>query len=264
MTTLPRRSIRSLYSIALCEGEGVGTAYEYFVKRLLLGRWVEKMPGPARVLIAGLPEKYGTGLDSILFASDIGASEAVVIDEREAALAKSRRCVDALRASGELRGMSISHALVADLATPDGTMGTFDLCFASEVLQRLGPAGRADYLRCLIQQASALALFVPNADNDRHRALSGLAGVSIRELQLLTEAEGMLESCDYIDMPPWPPGLVQSQAQRDQMAARRMDSLAMLALEQYARLEKLFPAPWRKRHAHIIYALVRKIDGTRP
>ena len=40
-TVLQKRSIKSLYPLALAEGEGVGTAYEYFAKRLILGRWLE-------------------------------------------------------------------------------------------------------------------------------------------------------------------------------------------------------------------------------
>ncbi len=37
-------SIKTLYSLALAEGEGVGTAYEYFAKRLILASWLNGKP----------------------------------------------------------------------------------------------------------------------------------------------------------------------------------------------------------------------------
>ena len=37
-----KHSIKTLYPLALAEGEGVGTAYEYFTKRLHLVRWLKQ------------------------------------------------------------------------------------------------------------------------------------------------------------------------------------------------------------------------------
>ena len=51
--------IAELYPYALAEGEGVGTAYEYFAKRRVVGPLLSRLPAHARVLVAGLPEKYG-------------------------------------------------------------------------------------------------------------------------------------------------------------------------------------------------------------
>lgn len=47
MHKLPYRSIKSLYALALAEGEGVGTAYEYFAKRLAMSRWLPAAWRPA-------------------------------------------------------------------------------------------------------------------------------------------------------------------------------------------------------------------------
>lgn len=258
MTTLPRRSIKSLYSLALGEGEGVGTAYEYYVKRLLLRPWLEKLPSPRRVLIAGLPEKYGTGLDLLLIAQDIGATEAIVLDDREAALARARQSAEGARALNQLILINIEYLPVGDLTMLNELTGTFDLCLASEVLQRLSPVQRGQYLKQLIRVSSRLALFVPNEDNSKHRTLSGLSGMSIADLRSLIEPEATLDDCDYVDMPPWPPGMTQSDAQRNRMARGRFDALAMSILEQYARLERFFPRQWRKRQSHILYAFIRR------
>ena len=73
MTRIQKRSIKSLYPLALAEGEGVGTAYEYFAKRLHLARWLKGTKPPQHILIAGLPEKYGASLDFMLLASEVEA-----------------------------------------------------------------------------------------------------------------------------------------------------------------------------------------------
>ena len=82
MNTLPTHSIKELYTYALAEGEGVGTAYEYFAKRLVLNRWLSSLSIPKRILIAGLPEKYGCSFDFWLLAKEWQA-ELVIVDERE-------------------------------------------------------------------------------------------------------------------------------------------------------------------------------------
>ncbi|MGB9485744.1 MAG: hypothetical protein WCD04_06500, partial [Terriglobia bacterium] len=101
---LPLRSINSLYPLALAEGEGIGTAYEYYAKRLVLARWLASLRPPRRLLIAGLPEKYGSSLDFFLLAQDLAVTEVVVIEDRPWALEKCRRSLAAAQAIGELTG----------------------------------------------------------------------------------------------------------------------------------------------------------------
>src|SRR5690606_30513282 len=85
VSTIPYRSIKALYALALAEDEGVGTAYEYFAKRLVLRPWLRQQPPVRRLLVAGLPEKYGASLDHLLLAEELGAT-AVVVDDRPPAL----------------------------------------------------------------------------------------------------------------------------------------------------------------------------------
>jgi hypothetical protein len=77
---LANYSIKDLYALALAEGEGMGTAYKYYVKRLILRRFLDGRLQPRSILIAGLPEKYGASLDFVLLGSELGATITVVDD----------------------------------------------------------------------------------------------------------------------------------------------------------------------------------------
>ena len=90
---LAHYTIKDLYALALAEGEGMGTAYEYYAKRLALGRWLKARPRPASILVAGLPEKYGASLDFLLLAGELGAA-VTVVDDRPAALDRLRGALD--------------------------------------------------------------------------------------------------------------------------------------------------------------------------
>jgi hypothetical protein len=253
---LPVRSIKSLYPLALAEGEGIGTAYEYFAKRLALARWLAKLTHPRSVLIAGLPEKYGTSLDFLLLAQEISATRVVATDDRPQALEKMRQSLAAAQAVGELSHVQPECLWVADMAKLEELTGVFDLCLCSEVLQRLGAATRPAYVERLGRLAQALALFAPNGHNPSHTTLSGLSGIGLSELRALAERTGSLADVDYVDMPPFPPGLTRSAEQRKQAAAGRLEGLAMRGLDYYARVESYLPPWWRRSHSHIVYALV--------
>jgi hypothetical protein len=264
MRPLNFRSIKSLYPLALAEGEGVGTAYEYFAKRLALDRWLARRPRPGRILIAGLPEKYGSSLDFLLLAQEMAAARVVVIDDRPAALDKIRQSLTKARANGELTQVQPHFTLVADMARLDELSEAFDLCLGSEVLQRLSVRSRQQYVERLRRLVPALALFAPNSDDPSHTSLSGLSGLGLAELRVLVEPTGVLAASGYVDMPPFPPGLTRSSEQRNQAAAGRLEGLAMWGLGYYARVEWLFPSGWRRSHSHIVYAFVEKGQaGTR-
>lgn len=249
----PFRSIKSLYPLALAEGEGVGTAYEYFAKRLVLARWLPKLGVARRLLIAGLPEKYGSSLDFLLLAQEMAVPDVTVVDDRPAALDKIRHSVAAAQAVGELVGVQPHYLLVSDMARLLELTEGFDLCLGSEVLQRLDDMSRQHYIQRVVKLAPALALFAPNGDDPSHTNLSGLAGLSLTELRALT---GTAVDAGYVDMPPFPPGLTRSAAQRSQATSGRFEGLAMWMLQHYARLERHFPPGWRRAHSHIVYTLM--------
>jgi len=253
---LPLRSINSLYPLALAEGEGLGTAYEYYAKRLVLARWLASLRPPRRLLIAGLPEKYGSSLDFFLLAQDLAVTEVVVIEDRPWALEKCRQSLAAAQAIGELTGIRPQYVPVTEMGLTDGLTGEFDMCLGSEVLQRLDATGRRRYVSCFANLAPMLALFVPNEDNSSHRVISGLSGLSLTELRALIELARVSATCGYVDMPPFPPGLTRSAAQRERAASGKIEGLTMWALGCYARVETYFPSGWRRLHSHIAYAFV--------
>lgn len=291
---IPIRSIKSLYTLALAEGEGVGTAYEYYAKRLVLSPWLRQIERPWRILVAGLPEKYGASLDFLQLAAELGAA-VTVVDERPQAIAKIQGALAAAQAQGRLVHLEPACRVVARLTE---VTEAFDLCLSSEVLQRLGSDARLAYVQRLQELAPAVALFAPNAGNPAHTNVSGLSGLYVSELKALVEsreaeeqggtgagergsrgareqpevAHSLIPSTSlraslsprhfvtlsgYIDMPPFPPGVVRDEGQRARAGSGRVEALAMWALGYYARLEKFLPASIRQNYSHIIYALTR-------
>ncbi len=255
---LTNLTIKDLYMPALTEGEGVGTAYEYFAKRLVLARWLRGQPRPQRVLVAGLPEKYGASLDFLLLAHELGAT-VTAVDDRPAAVERLTTAVAAMQQQGWLDGLAFTPGLVADVTALAEHDGPFDLALSSEVLQRLDPARRGAYLDRVWALATAVALFCPNADNPSHTEISGLSGLHLRALEqlFLVREDSFVAQFGYIDMPPFPPGITRSEAQREQASSGRFEALAMWGLGYYARAEKWLPGGLRRKQSHIVYALAR-------
>ncbi len=254
-----RHTIKSLYTPALAEGEGVGTAYEYFAKRLALRPWLKRLPPVKRMLIAGLPEKYGSSLDFLLLAEELGAA-AVIVDDRPEAIEKLQNSLAAARAQNWLTGCRPETRITADMSALAGIDLPFDLVISSEVLQRLAEADRQAYVKRAMELGTAVALFCPNADNPAHTNLSGLNGLHLSELKALVARSPThpVTVSGYIDMPPFPPGIVRDEEQRAQAGNGRLEAFAMWGLGYYARLEKLIPTPIRRRQSHIVYALATK------
>ncbi len=255
-STLAPRSIKSLYPLAIAEGEGIGTAYEYFAKRLVLRRFLSQLPRPTTLLIAGLPEKYGSSLDFLLLADELDLAT-LVVDERPAALEKFCHSFAAAQSRGELSRVQPQHLCVQDLLHISEVKSTFDLCLSSEVLQRLPADTEKSYLARIATLSRASVIFAPNADNRSHTTISGLSGVTLAELLALEKWVGSISVSGYVDMPPFPPGITRSAEQRQKAASGLLEATAMWGLGQYARCEAFVPKPWRQSHAHIVYACVK-------
>lgn len=247
----------------------MGTAYEYYVKRRTLARFLTGRPHPRTVLIAGLPEKYGASLDFLLLGSELGAA-VTVIDDRPAAIERLR---GAIEAASKMPGPALKPpaAIVqGDLATLSTLSGGYDLALSSEVLQRLSSGERHSYVARLGRLAAAAALFCPNAGNEAHNSISGLAGLRLEEMQALTADRRPLTidelavsgrrsavvSSGYIDMPPFPPGITRSAEQREEATSGRFEALVMWGLGRYAHVERLLPKRLRQRQSHIVYAFL--------
>jgi len=261
---LRQYSIKNLYPLALAEGEGVGTAYEYFTKRLLLARWLKGKEQPRHILVAGLPEKYGASLDFLLIASDLGAS-VTVVDDNPQALTNAKEALSKAQKERQLQNIEPEYCQVGNMGSLDEIDGPIDLVLSSETLQRLSVTDQNRFIIRLIQLAPLVAIFTPNYDNPAHTDHSGLSGLRLDELdtlikqgrQLANEESDGCQQTDYIDMPPFPPGITRSEEQREQAISGKGEAIAMWGLGYFARLERFLPRRWRRKKSHIVFALIR-------
>jgi hypothetical protein len=206
-----------------------------------------RLPAHARVLVAGLPEKYGCSLD-LLLASWEREAHVVVLDERPAAIAKLEATLEAARAQGMLAGLRVEARSVDKL---DGALPPADLVACSEVLQRIPSDARRSFCAALVESAPAGLVFVPNSINGSHLKISGLGGMTPEELRDLLP---VARDVGLVDMPPFPPGITRSAEQRERATSGRAEALAMAGLQLYARAEGLAPRFVAERVAHIAYA----------
>jgi nucleoside-diphosphate-sugar epimerase len=243
------RQLPDYYPIAMAEGEGVGTAYEYLAKWQAIRK---VLPGAQRILVAGLPEKYGSSLDFVALACALGA-ELVVADEREEALLKLQQAVDRARLSPR---MILRHVALEEIGAL--TDAPFDLALSCEVVQRLDWGTRDRFVAGLGCVARQVALFAPNAGNRAHATRSHLNSLSLDDLSGLMAPAGLaLEDRGFVDMPPFPPGLTLSQAKREQVKQARWQAPALAILQLFCQGERFLPASSQRPFAHIVYAVGR-------
>jgi hypothetical protein len=244
-------SIRALYPYALAEGEGVGTAYEYVAKTRFIQPALDrltKLGSAGRILVAGLPEKYGTSLDFAILADRIGA-ELEIADERAPAIDRARNAIEASRRSGKLSRLRVTFRQAASLDRVAD--GRHDAVFSCEVLQRVPTDAREAFANALRAAAPIGAVFVPNAENTSHLKISGLGGLALAELHDLFRGARVT----YVDMPPFPPGIARSAEQRSRASSGFAERVAMRLLDAYCAAEPLVPNGLKRRVAHIACAL---------
>jgi hypothetical protein len=247
----------------LVEGEGLGTAYEYHVKLRKLQRFINSMDRPRRILIAGLPERYGLSMDFLLIGQLLGA-ETLVVDDRREVLERAQRIFEILRMKEYFHAGRVAFSglsSISELRSQQLMGGGFDLALSSEVLQRLG-GEIGPYLSQLADLAKSYALFAPNQDNRSHAKVSGLRGVSLEELighcSRVNSGVQIYER-GYIDMPPFPPGLSRSQETRERASRSRFEAIVMRGLEIAGRCENFWPTMIKRKRAHIVYVLGKTI-----
>jgi len=161
--------LKTAYRLALLEGEGLGTAYEYYVKFRLIWRVLGGFR-PKSVLVYGLPEKYGYSLD--FFHMFPGAD---LFEKRREKVAELFRLVEKA---------GLKKPTLVD------TVKGYDLVLSCEVMQNGFD----------VSEFGKYIVFVPNGDNNGHLRFSGLRGLKLNEVK-------SFGSCGYVDMPPFPPGV---------------------------------------------------------
>ncbi len=261
---LKKLPIKTLYSLALSEGEGMGTAYEYFAKRLALSSWLENIARPKHILVAGLPLKYGASMDFLFLADELNAA-VTVIDDRVQAIERCQTAFQELQSGGIINKIDPEFTLIKELSHPVEIKQHFDLALSCEVLLRMANGEKQIYLKNVLELASSFALFTPNGDNPDHANYSGLSGISLEQLDHLAldalhinrpAGKSGVYISGYIDMPPFPTGMTRSEDQRRQATSGKMEATAMWGLGIYAQMESWLPVSWRKRKAHIVYSFL--------
>jgi hypothetical protein len=257
-----KETIKSLYAINLVEGEGLGTAYEYFTKLRKLKRFVSSIERPERILIAGLPEKYGLSMDFILLGQALDA-EIIVADERKGVLERAKKALALLKTRGILEDKKVTYCQLEHLehfyseVTPQGK---FDLILSNEVIQRLDlNEAQEIYISNIKRLGKNFVFFVPNGGNDSHVNFSGLKSLHLDELLTLCQKTNPIQilDCGYLDMPPFPPGLSRAQEKREQAVENNFENLVMKGLELYCLLEDIWPGFIKKKIAHIAYIMAK-------
>jgi len=214
--------IRKLYDLALAEGEGLGTAYEYHVKLRLISGLLEGSDTRS-VLIYGLPEKYGFSLDFFYLCS-LRGYETFLFENRNARVSRLFKILES-----------------ADLPKPkiiENIGRSFDLVLSSEVLQSVEQ--KKVYIDNVKRYGRISAIFVPNKDNRSHSRVSGLSGFTLGEMKDIFGCQ-----TGHIDIPPFPPGVKK----RKQTNSR----LILFLLAALGLLERFYPL--KKRLAHMVYSI---------
>ena len=247
--------IAEYYPMALAEGEGVGTAYEYVAKERKLGSFLEKVHRGSRILIAGIPEKYGYSLDFCNIAMKIGA-HLTVIDERPERLHLHKKLVEDIFGTKTMMDIDYfklrSLEKIGDLASK-----RFHFSLSCEVIQRLHQSDRQDFINSITAISDRTVLFAPNGDNSEHAGRSGLKALRLDELIHMGSAAGIIEKSGYTDMPPFPPGIRRNNQQRAQVLSSKSQRMLIQGLELWCRMETVLPAFIQKRFCHIVYAALK-------
>jgi hypothetical protein len=250
-----KRSVYDYYPLALAEGEGAGTAYEYYVKAQLLQRVLKEQSPPRLLLVGGLPEKYGLSMDFALLAQDLNA-EVLFLDERPARLSRFSETYDNLADKGLLGVNYLKCQAVADI-TDWNLADRYDLALCCEVLQRLDAKQQSAYFSQLNKYAKKAVVFAPNGGNPQHAGLSGLRTVTLDQLLKLAEQNNCrLLHAGLLDLPPFPPGITRSETKRQDAVNSPLQRFLFWGINVWADAERMFPSSIKKSMAHIIYGVL--------
>lgn len=246
-------SFRRAYLLAVVEGEGLGTAYEYIVKRDLITKVFTQSGCPRSILVAGLPEKYGFSMDFVSIAGRLGA-EIVIADEREEKLESFSQRFSKVKELGLLSNLRLNIALISDWCNVS-LERTFDLIISCEVLQRMSQVMRAKYLRQLAGMADTLVFFAPNAENTAHAKISKLRTLRLDELTDLSKSFNLeLLASGYIDVPPFPPGLKRKKKENGDNRFNPVFNILVI----WAALERFIPKMIVKQQSHMVYIAAKR------
>lgn len=255
MNASPHRySFRNFVLPAFLEEEGLGTAYEYYtkyqiLKNSMLARHVN------RLLIAGLPEKYGFSMDFTSYAIHSNA-ELTIMDDRPYKIAKHKLIMKKL--FGKEAFDKVKYVYVKSWLKPPYT-SFYDIALSCEVFQRFNEKEKESYVAFLGDSTNCIAIFVPNAANKAHATISKLKTVSLDELTNHFKLRFKINKRGYLDMPPSPPGRYASRSHNNTLAKR----LSTQILEAWYWLiestaSNAIPV---KRFYHLVYNIGERVNS---
>lgn len=246
------------YPLALLEGEGMGTAYEYSAKLKLLQRVVAEIGPPQRLVIGGLPEDYGVDLDLALLAARYGC-QAFVTDDRQPVLETFAGALKSPPLAGLVDPSRFEMRHLKTLARPVRSGDApFDLWVTTSAIQRLSEGELAEYLAQVREKSRHAVLLVPNKSNKEHLSLSGLDGFFLADLVALCHKAGLtVRESGYLDVAPFPPGLQRSAEAKEKAASSPIERFLMRALEWWVRGERVMPRFIKRRFGHIAYVFLQ-------
>lgn len=237
------------YDLAIAEGEGLGTAYEYLAKYRLFDKIIPKEK-KLKVLISGLPEIYGYSLDFVFFCREYNL-DYEIIDERADRIDRIKQIC---RKINNIK-IPAQHRNLCDLDSIYPEKG-FDWVFSCEVFQRFSRKDRSRHIISLKKIAKNAVLFIPNGDNEAHNTHSGLSAIKLRELigQFDSIYNYRIKDVGYVDMPPWPPGAKKNIFRSETNGKKRNILLNILRIAAF--IEPVYPLFIKSRYAHLIYIVI--------
>ena len=238
------------------EGEGLGTWYEYLSKKRVL----DKSEAPGSILAAGLPARYGVGIDLAWYC--LGGAKLTVLDPRESALTAFAECCDGMHVPAE----NIERKQSALLPIPFEN-NAFDLVTNTEVAQDMGDDLREMMVEMMRVTKKDAAIFLPNAYCYAHPRISGLRSLKLSELlKAAADVQCEIESAGYVDICPFPVGLAvggsnpagEGPAAPESLPVKCLKKFFLKAIPVFSCLERLWIPPIRQVAGHMVYVILRK------
>lgn len=229
------KMLKQFYDLALIEGQGLGTAYEYLAKYRILKPCLEN----EKTLIYGLPEKYGFSLD-ILYLLDKSGCEIHVYEDREEKIKQYSKIIEALVKKRFIQKIPLII---------DEIKERYDLVLSSEVIQKFDNRKLQDYSMNIKKFSKKAIIFFPNGNNKAHHSLTKLR--TYKPESLSNFFSGKVE-LGFVDMPPFPPGLRVKSNQTHQNL-----KLLIPLLSSWLFIEQVCPRFVKKRFCHIAYLSIK-------
>lgn len=247
-----KKYIRKFFlDLSFAENEGLGMWYEYLAK-LRIYPSGHKM----KVLVLGLPEKYGLGVDNLLFLMK-GASSLTIVDNRPHVLANFKKIANNfLKNDANLEILNVD-----DFTKTNFKRNSFDLVCSSEVLQQF--SNYIEVIQEMIRVSKKYVIFfVSNKFCYAHPKFSGLNSYSLKEVknELKKIRQIEIKKAGYVDIPPYPSGINVSHNKRIKKSfwIGLVKKILIFITPVLIIMETVYPPPLRQCFAHFIFFKLEK------